>query len=311
VKTTVAAAVDIGSYSVHLLVAEVGSHALRTVHDESAFLGLGRRLLENGRLGSARTVLRETIQGYAAHAASLGAREITLVGTDPLRRAVDGEYAIDDIRAATGLEVTVLGHEEEAMLALIGVQQGRPLQHDVAMVDVGGGSTEVLVGGPGRPIVARGLPLGAARLTGMHLAGDPPARVELLALRTEVRAAMGDAPEFSPDELVAVGGTARSLLRVGSPTRNRVIGAGRIRKALDIVSRLDAATVSERYNVRLSRAKVLAAGATILAVALEQYGLARLRVAQGGLREGTILAAHHAGPGWRDHVPDLARGWVR
>jgi exopolyphosphatase/guanosine-5'-triphosphate,3'-diphosphate pyrophosphatase len=311
VKGSVAAAVDIGSYSVHLLVAAVGTHALRTLHDESAFLGLGRRLLENGRLGSARVVLRETIEGYAAHAASFGAREITIVGTDPLRRAADAEYAIDDIRASTGLEVTVLGHEDEAMLALIGVQQGRPLRHDLVMVDVGGGSTEVLVGGPGRPILARGLQLGAARLTGVHLAGDPPTARELAALRAEVRAAMGDAPDFAPDELIAVGGTARSLLRVGSPTRSRVVGAGRVRKAIDIVARLDAATVSERYNVRLSRARVLAAGATILAAALERYDLRRLRVAQGGLREGTILAAHHAGPRWRDHLPELARGWTR
>jgi len=311
VKRTIAAAVDIGSYSVHLLVAEVGTHALRTVHDESAFLGLGRRLLDNGRLGSARVLLRETIEGFAAHAATLGAREITIVGTDPLRRAPDGAYAIDDIRTSTGIDVTVLGHEEEAMLALIGVQQGRPLAHDVVMVDVGGGSTEVLVGGPGRSVTARGLQLGAARLTGVHLAGDPPTPVELLALRTEVRSAMGDAPEFRPEELIAVGGTARSLLRVGAPTRSRVIGAGRIRKALDIVGRSDAATVSERYGVRLSRAKVLAAGATILAVALERYGLTRLRVAQGGLREGTILAAHRAGPAWRDHVEELARGWSR
>src|SRR5262245_61125694 len=107
-KPSIAAAVDIGSYSVHLLVAEVDGHELRVVHDESAFLGLGRRLTETGRLGAARSTLRETIEGYVAHGAALGARTITLVGTDPLRRAADRRGAVDDIRAATGIDVAVL-----------------------------------------------------------------------------------------------------------------------------------------------------------------------------------------------------------
>ncbi|HJP88349.1 MAG TPA: hypothetical protein VJ850_04880 [Candidatus Limnocylindrales bacterium] len=310
-RPALAAAVDIGSYSVHLLVAEVDGRDLRVIHDESAFLGLGRRLTGTGRLGAARLTLRETLEGYVAHAGALGAATITLVGTDPLRRAADAAGAIEEIRASTGIEVAVLEHEEEAMLALIGVLGGRPLRRDVVMVDVGGGSTEVLTGGPKRPISAVGLPLGAARLTGVHIAADPPAPIELLALRTEVRAAMAAAPPFDADELIAVGGTARSLLRVGPPSPNRVVSARRVRRALELISTTDAISISERFNVRLSRARVLAAGATILAVALERYELSQLRVAVGGLREGVILAAHRAGPDWRQRLPELAKGWSR
>ena len=310
-KPGIAAAVDIGSYSVHLLVAEVDGHALRVVHDESAFLGLGRRLIETGRLGAARSTLRETLEGYVAHAGALGARTITLVGTDPLRRAADSRGAVEDILASTGIEVAVLEHEEEAMLALIGVMLGRPVRRDIVMVDVGGGSTEVLTGGPKRPISAVGLPLGAARLSGVHIASDPPAPIELLALHAEVRAALATAPPFDADELIAVGGTARSLLRVGPASPNRLISARRIRRVLELIATTDAATISERFNVRLSRARVLAAGATILAVALERYELSRLRVAAGGLREGVALAAHRAGPDWRARLPELARGWTR
>lgn len=306
---SIAAAVDIGSYSVHLLVAEVDGHALRVVHDESAFLGLGRRLVETGRLGAARSTLRETIEGYVAHAGTLGARSITLVGTDPLRRAADGRGAIEDIWNATGLEVAVLEHEEEASLALIGVLQGRPMRHDLVMVDVGGGSTEVLTGGPKRAITAVGLPLGAARLTGIHVVNDPPSPMELLALRAEVGAAMRLAPAFEPSELVAVGGTARSLLRIGPANPNRMLSARRLKRALELIQTTDAASMSDRFSVRLSRARVLGAGATILAAALERYQLRRLRVASGGLREGMILAAHRAGPHWRERLPDLARGW--
>lgn len=307
----IAAAVDIGSYSVHLLVAEVEGHALRVVHDESAFLGLGRRLVDTGRLGAARSTLRETIEGFVAHAGTLGATGVTLVGTDPLRRAADSRGAIDDIRSATGLDVAVLEHEEEAMLALVGVLGGRPLRRELVMIDVGGGSTEVLTGGPKHAITAVGLPLGAARLTGIHVVNDPPSRAELLALRAEVRAAMRSAPPFEASELVAVGGTARSLLRVGPASPNRTISARRLGRALELIGTSDAASISDRFNVRLSRARVLGAGATILAAALERYDLRRLHVAAGGLREGVILAVHRAGRRWRDRLPDLARGWGR
>ena len=146
-----AAAVDIGSYSVHLLVADVSRHSLRVRHDESAFLGLGRRLGAGDKLGPARATLRETIAGFVAQATALGATTISLVGTDPLRRAADRDYAIEEIRSVTGLEVSVLSHEEEAMLALLGVQQGQPIKRELVMVDVGGGSTEIVVARPGEP----------------------------------------------------------------------------------------------------------------------------------------------------------------
>jgi exopolyphosphatase/guanosine-5'-triphosphate,3'-diphosphate pyrophosphatase len=309
-RPVIGAAVDIGSYSVHLLVAEVGGPELRERHDESAFLGLGRRIDEHGRLGTARAGLRETIEGFVATAASIGAQTITIVGTDPLRRAPDGAEAIREIQSTTGIDVTVLTHEQEAFLALLGVQGGRRVTRELVMVDVGGGSTEVLFAGKRRGPTAVGLPLGATRLTGLHIAHDPPTGAELLALRDEVAATLARAPDSRADQLVAVGGTARSLLRIGPPLANRVLSESRIHNALDRVAKVPAASIADRYRVRLSRARVLAAGAAILIGALERYRLHRLRVATGGLREGLILAAHHAGPGWCDELRELARGWA-
>jgi exopolyphosphatase / guanosine-5'-triphosphate,3'-diphosphate pyrophosphatase len=306
-----AASVDIGSYSVHLLVATVHGHGLDEVFDESAFLGLGRIIDHEGELGSGQAILIDTIQRYAARARDLGAAPVTLAGTDPLRRAPDAALAIRRIQAATGLDVATLSHEEEALIALLGVQAGRPLRRETAMVDVGGGSTEVLIAGPGREPVAAGLPLGATRLTGVHLHHDPPTEPELEALIDEVAVAMEEAPDAVPIDLLAVGGTARSLLRVGPRLANRALTRRRIRRALELIAAAPAATTSERHNIRLSRARVLAAGAAILLGALQRYRLDRLRVAKGGLREGLILAAHHGGPGWRDEIRELARGWER
>lgn len=308
-RRIVLAAVDIGSYSVHLLVARVAGRRVEPVHDESAFLGLGRTIDAEGRLGLARAELTATIASFLIAAVSRDATAVTVVGTDPLRRAPDAAQAVEEIEAATGLRVDTLSHEEEAVVALLGVTAGRPIVRTTALVDVGGGSTEVLVAGPGIEPTAMGLPLGATRLTGVEVRHDPPTAQEFAAMAFAAKVAMRAAPAARPAELIAVGGTARSLLRVGSSLPNRALGRRRLSAALRLIAAVPAATIAERYAVRPSRAAVLPAGATILAAALDRYALDHLRVARGGLREGLILATARAGSGWRAQILELARGW--
>jgi len=308
-RRTILAAVDVGSYSVHLLVGRVAGRRVETIHDESAFLGLGRAIDRDGRLGAARADLAATIAAYKIAALSRDASAITVVATDPLRRAPDAAEAVVEIEAATGIRVTTIGHGEEAMIALLGVTGGRPIVRTTVLVDVGGGSTEVLVAGPGGDSVAVGLPLGATRLTGVHVRHDPPAGTELDAIADAAERAMRLAPDAHPAELVAVGGTARSLLRVGPPLPNRIVTRRRLRAAMRLIASMPAGSLAERYSIRPSRAGVLPAGAVILETALQRYGLDRLRVAKGGLREGLILATAREGDAWRMRLPELARGW--
>lgn len=310
-RQTILAAIDIGSYSVHLLVARVVGRRVEPLFDESAFLGLGRTINANGRLGQARAELTATIASFLIAAVSRDATGVTVVGTDPLRRAPDAAEAVAEIEAATRLRVDVLSHEEEAIVALLGVTGGRPIVQTTAVVDLGGGSTEVLIAAPGSEPVAVGLPLGATRLSGFAVAHDPPTLQELATMAAAAKAAMRDAPDARPTEIVAVGGTARSLLRVGSPLPNRALSRRRIEATLRLIAAVPSTTIAERYAVRPSRAAVLPAGATILAAALERYGLDHLRVARGGLREGLILATARAGSDWRGRLGDLAPGWER
>lgn len=307
----VAAAIDIGSYSVHLLVAEVWRHRLEMRLDESAYLGLGRELDLGGALAPARDALVETLVALVGRARAIGAETIAIVGTDPLRRATDAGSVIAQIGAATGVDVKVLSHEEEALVALIGVQAGRPVLRDMAVIDAGGGSTEVLFTGPAREPIAIGLPLGVTRLTGRYVRSDPPSPAEVRTMTARVRTAMRGAPDAQPALLMAVGGTARNLLRIGPPLVNRTLTKRRIRRALRVLEGSPAEATAERYVIKLSRAKVLAAGAVIMLAALDRYRLDRLSVARGGLREGLILAAHHGGPSWRTQIQELARGWDR
>ncbi|HEY6012988.1 MAG TPA: hypothetical protein VIU37_03250, partial [Candidatus Limnocylindrales bacterium] len=98
---TVGASVDVGSNSVHLLVAEIAGHRLAPIVDESVFLGLGAAVAERGHLGAAaRAELAGTLAGYAESSRQLGARHVTFVGTEPIRRAADAARIVADVAAA-------------------------------------------------------------------------------------------------------------------------------------------------------------------------------------------------------------------
>jgi exopolyphosphatase/guanosine-5'-triphosphate,3'-diphosphate pyrophosphatase len=307
----VGASVDLGSNSVHLLVAEIAGHRLAPIVDESVFLGLGAAIAERGLLGArARAELAETLAGYADTSRRLGALHVTFVGTEPIRRAADAGRIVADVGARSGVPLHVLSHEEEAFATLIGVTGGRPVTRETLVVDVGGGSSEFCVVDATRPPRAVGIRLGSARLTDRFVIRDPPAPTEIAAMRAIALKAVEGALVASPSEIVAVGGTASNLLKVlkvadgdGELTRDGIA------EALAVLGGQPSELAAERYLLRPTRARILPAGAAILDAILEHYGISSLRVSEAGIREGTILAVDHGGAAWRDRLPQLAHGW--
>jgi len=308
----VVGAVDCGANSVHLLVAVVAGHRLEPLVDESVFLGLGGAA-DRGLLGEdAGGALVAALVGYAATARRLGATAIVAVGTDPLRRAADAARVVRDVERAAGLALHVLSHEEEAFLTLLGVTGGRRVMTETAVVDVGGGSSEMVLVGPGREARAFGLPVGGARLTDLLVTADPPTDAEVASLRQAAREQLALAPDASPHELVAVGGTASNLLRVlPAASLDRTLTRRRLADAMAVLQAEPAAVASERHAINPIRARILPAGAAILEAILGRYGLARLHVSEAGIREGAVLAVSHAGPAWRDRLGPLVHGWLR
>jgi exopolyphosphatase/guanosine-5'-triphosphate,3'-diphosphate pyrophosphatase len=307
----VGASVDVGSNSVHLLVAAIAGHRLEPIVDESVFLGLGSAVAQRGHLGAAaRSELVETLVGYADAARRLGARNVTFIGTEPIRRAGDASRIVHEVGIASGAPMHVLSHEEEAYLTIIGVTEGLPVTHETLVVDVGGGSSEFCVVDPTRAPRAAGLQLGSARLTDRFVNHDPPTRTEVAAMRAAAIEAVRGAPDSSPSEIVAVGGTASNLLKVlPAATLDRTLTRERVAEILAILALEPAAIASERHRVKPIRARILPAGAVIVDAVMERYQVDRLRVSEAGIREGAILAVDHAGPAWRDGLARLAHGW--
>ena len=115
----IGAAIDVGSTSLHLLVAAIGGHKVEPIVDESVFLGLGDRVVRTAASATRPRGLVASIVAYAASARQLGAEHITVVGTEPLRRADDAALVIHEVEARVGVPVHVLEHEEEGRLTLL------------------------------------------------------------------------------------------------------------------------------------------------------------------------------------------------
>jgi exopolyphosphatase/guanosine-5'-triphosphate,3'-diphosphate pyrophosphatase len=306
----VAAAIDCGTNSVHLLVAVVDEHGVRPLADESTFLGLGSATAE-GQLGPAAIErLVATLVGYARAAQSLGADRVWVVGTEPFRRASDAGVAVRRVKDAIGLNLEVIDHEEEAILTLIGVTGGRRVQGALLVCDVGGGSTELAVLLPDEPPRAQGIRVGSSQLTNQVVRHDPPAETEIQTLRQKARAALARVPRLSAGRLVAVGGSATNLLRIlPLAGLDQVLTRARLREIIATLSTEPAALAAERHNVNPARARMLPAGAAILEALLDRFQVDQLEVSDLGIREGLILVVSRSGGRWRRQLATLARGW--
>jgi exopolyphosphatase/guanosine-5'-triphosphate,3'-diphosphate pyrophosphatase len=304
------AAVDVGTNSVRLLVVDGdGARIIR----ELTITRLGQGVDATGRLhpeALQRTI--DTIAGYAevwrAHGVDGAVR---IAATSAVRDATNRDDFFAGVRDVAGVDAEVLTGEEEAALAFAGAAGAVDVAAPTAVVDVGGGSTELVVGGPGRDV--RGsvsLQLGCVRLTERHLHGDPPTWEELREAETYVHARLDEADAVLADQgaslhevasLIGVAGTATTLaaLHLGLDAyREEAIHGSRIPTAdlVALTADLVARTAAERAAmgpVQPGREDVLHGGALVLAAIVTRYDLGELVVSEADGLDG--LAASLAG----------------
>ncbi|MGC8634798.1 MAG: hypothetical protein ACP5VP_09055, partial [Candidatus Limnocylindrales bacterium] len=286
------AAVAVGSTSVHFTAARVMAGGLRPLADESVLLELGATVDAHGDIPDSQ--LRELIaalQGFAATAQTLGVRDVTFVATDPLRRAANGHAVAAGVELATERPLHVLSHEEEALLSLYGVLQGRAPAADTLVIDIGGGSSEYVLARTDGPPLAHGVRIGAARLTAAFVRHDPPTAGEIAALRAEAHRRVESAVGMAPARAVFVGGTAENLLRLVSGGRAlRTLDRRRLALAFALLGGEPADLLAAQSGIRPQRARILPGGAALVEAFLDRYRLGSASVSRAGIREGTILA---------------------
>jgi exopolyphosphatase/pppGpp-phosphohydrolase len=310
----VGAAIDVGSNSLHLLVAAFAGRKLRVVRDESAPIGLGAQVDLAGHIpadGTATVI--DVLDGFLGAAASEGAAWTMLLATEPLRRASNRTRVCQAVEAAVGTPLHVLSHEEEALLTVLGVLGGAPVQEPTLVIDIGGGSSEIVLIEPDADPVVGILPVGSARLTAAHVEDDPPTDDEVAALRAEAHRLLSGMPAGRPVRGIVVGGSGTNLLRLTAEEDEDLGGPGsidrdRAQRAIDIVRSAPASVLAQSFGLREGRILQMAAGASLIEATLDCYDLERLEASDASLREGAIRARALAGERWHEELHDLITG---
>lgn len=284
------ACIDVGSNTTRLLVADSDGAQLRWIHQERAFTRLGHELFEHGVLGPAKIAeVVEVVRGQRDTAHRLGAAGIRVIATEAIRSAANGPELAAAVHDAAGLEVEILSAREEARLAFVGVAgtlADRPPRR-LGVVDVGGGSSELVVGEP--PDRVRwwaSVPLGSAELARRRLSSDPPTVQELCRAREQIVQELGRFAVPHPAAAVAVGGSAASLGRLAGP----VLSAAALGRALALIAAERSTEVARRFAIDPERARLLPAGLLILEGVAQAFAMP-LVVGRGGIREGVLLEA--------------------
>ena len=297
----VIAAIDIGTNSVLLLVAEaLPDGSLKPLLDVSEITRLGQGVDRTGRLeaqAAERTL--QTLRTFAEKARTAGAERTTAIGTSVLRDASDSEAFLERAREILGTPVRILSGTEEAELSWLSVAADPSLRltHPAAVADVGGGSTELITGGPdGSLESAVSVDVGAVRLTERFLRSDPPAPDELRAAREQALEALrGAAGEARCRSLAGVGGTAVNLARMSRPEASlqeihgHTVRADALRATLE---RLASVPLERRRNtpgLEPKRADVIVAGALIFDALMEILRTEALTVSTRGARFGAAI----------------------
>jgi exopolyphosphatase/guanosine-5'-triphosphate,3'-diphosphate pyrophosphatase len=304
------AVIDVGTNTVRLLVAEPdGRGAYRTLLAAQETTRLGQGLLPSRELQPApirRTV--RVLRRYRELAGAQGAATILAVGTSALREAKNRTAFLTAARDEAGVEVAVIPGEDEARLGLLGIRAGLPdAPARLVMMDIGGGSTELLVADGETVLAAVSTGLGVVKLTESCLHTDPPLPEELETVRRKaverLDRARTDALRGIPLGSIFVGtaGTVTSLAAVDlalvpyDPIRVTGHRMTRVRVA-QMLHRLASVPLADRRRVpglEPARADVIVAGGVICLAAMEVLGFPELTVSDGGLREGILLDLIH------------------
>jgi exopolyphosphatase / guanosine-5'-triphosphate,3'-diphosphate pyrophosphatase len=294
-------AVDIGTNSTRLLVADVSAQGgIAEVERLLEITRLGDRVDADGRLGDeAMGRVHAALDRYAARAAQVEAGPVLAVATSAVRDAENGEAFLRAIGDRYGFVTRLLSGTEEAELTYRGVCSRAEVGDGTLICDIGGGSTELILGGRGGVRDRESLDVGCVRMSERHLHSDPPAAAELAALRAEAAAALPGRLTGAAEALIGVAGTVTTLASIDMGLEAEIpeVIDGHSLAATtvaELLADLAALPLERRRLVRglmPERAPTIVAGAAILATILEATGVGSVTVSERDILHGAALAA--------------------
>jgi exopolyphosphatase/guanosine-5'-triphosphate,3'-diphosphate pyrophosphatase len=292
------ATIDVGTNTTLLLVAEQRGDGIVVLEDQAEITRLGRGIGQDGGLG--REGIERTLAALRAYA-SLARKhqaEIVAVGTEGLRRATNSAEFLGPAAAILGAPIEVIDGEREAALSFLAAARSFPAEAagTMVVVDIGGGSTEVIVSRAGAVELRRSLPLGSVRLTERHVRHDPATAAEVAAIVGDVRAALDAVALPAGAALVGIAGTVTSLAamaqKLASYDPALVHGfhltVAQLQQMVDELRRSSQDQREKMPGLDPRRADVILAGACILLEIAERSGAQQVIVSDRGIRWGLL-----------------------
>jgi exopolyphosphatase / guanosine-5'-triphosphate,3'-diphosphate pyrophosphatase len=310
------AGIDIGTNTIRLLVTETSDTTHRELYSGRTITRLGQDLDRTGMLApEAQERSLNAIEMFSQIIVRHSVDRIAAVGTSALRNAANAADFITAVRKRTGIVITVISGDEEAKLTLLGVRralaQAKGHEKDTLdaalVIDIGGGSTELIVTDQGKVQSLKSIPLGAVYLTERFLKSDPPRAEELDSLRSVVNkeleawdreALIGK--DVSPSSLSALAGTAGTITTLAAMDQAlteydaaRINGYILTRSSLDkLVEMLSMSTLDARRKIvglETGREDIILAGAVVAQEIMGRCGSLKMLVSDWGLREGIVF----------------------
>lgn len=304
------AAIDIGTNTILLLVAEKRPDGqIVALDDRETIVRLGQGVEASGRIsGEALERAVSTLRQYVELAKAYGVSGILVTGTSALRDAANRDWIVEQIRVRVGLSVRILTGEEEARLAYRGALTNKSwIRGRVLMVDVGGGSTEFVVGQGRHVETCHSVDMGSVRLTERYLKHDPVTEAEIRRATAAIRSILAESVDWlkhlQVDAVLGVAGTVTTLQAMelglskydGRKVDGQRLSAQAITRWVDRLRRLSVAERARIPGLRPERADVILAGALILEHVLEILDQEEMIVSDRGLRFGIVDQAWEEG----------------
>lgn len=293
--------IDIGSNSTRLLVADVDG-GVSVIERQSRVTRLGRGVDLSGQLADeAIEAACAAIADYVEICRQSSADQVTAIATSAVRDASNGSAFVAELRERFALSARVLDGEKEARLTYRGATSDQPPKVPTLVIDIGGGSTEMIVGIGTEIVFHASLQAGVVRHTERHISGDPPTAVELEALagdiRTLIEDVLADHSEVRASAGIAVAGTPTSLSAVElglepyDPTRvhGHFLSLETIQRLLSQFASVPLAERTAISGLHPDRAPTIIAGCVILIEAMRAFGLERIQASEHDILYGMAL----------------------
>ncbi|MHB8383574.1 MAG: Ppx/GppA phosphatase family protein [Candidatus Binataceae bacterium] len=294
-------AFDVGTNTVLMLAAEIdGSKPPRLLLECSRITRLGRGVDKNGRLDHESAALTlAAIEEFAARGRALGVKRFVAAGTASLRDAADGREFIARVRERTGVELETITGIEEARLSHLAVARGLAIDPALAIliVDIGGGSTELIRAEPGNPLEMVSLQIGSVRMSERYIRSDPPSVEDVRDLTDAIDAAI-DAPRwnFRPAAMVGIAGTVTTICAVARAMKEydativhgHVLPRAEVERVAELFRSRPLVERKQLPGLLEGRADVIYAGTMILLRLMDRFGASAVIVSDQGVRWGLV-----------------------